>query len=50
MKSGSHFMLPKTAARKRNGADAHDSDEEDAAPPVNDLYRVRQQKRVNTAS
>eukprot|EP00117_Sycon_ciliatum_P001279 scpid51332/ scgid7007/ Cleavage stimulation factor subunit 3; CF-1 77 kDa subunit; Cleavage stimulation factor 77 kDa subunit len=49
MKSASHFAFAKSSSRKRHGGEAHESDEEDAAPPVNDIYRVRQQKRVHTA-
>lgn len=32
---------------KRPGADHESDDESSAAPPVNDIYRSRQQKRVH---
>lgn len=50
MKTGSnaHFTIAKSSGKKRGGGDTQDSEEEDAAPPVNDIYRVRQMKRVKT--
>lgn len=41
---GDGFMMMKR--RKRLGADDSDEDDMGIAPPANDIYRQRQQKRV----
>ena len=41
----------KSLKRKRgDGGEESDEDTNGIAPPINDIYRARQQKRVHTAS
>ena len=36
--------------KRRRGDTGEESEDEGAAPPVNDIYRARQQKRVHPSS
>ncbi len=42
---GSEFIGGRSGKRKRDGGE--ESDDDGSAPPINDIYRSRQQKRVH---
>ncbi len=42
--------VTRVAKRKREGGEDNEEDENGGAPPINDIYRSRQQKRVHNVS